>query len=43
MTVDGRVKVVEKAFPAELGGFIVDFKLVHKKLVDTCPAGESAS
>lgn len=41
LPIDGGVEVVEEAFPAELGGFIGDFKLVDEKLVYACPAAES--
>lgn len=41
VSADGGVEVVEEAFPAELGGFIGDFKLVDEKLVYPCPAAES--
>lgn len=41
MAIDGGVEVVEKAFPAELGGLIGDFELVDEKLVYPCPAAES--
>lgn len=41
LSIDGGVEVVEEAFPAELGGFIGDLKLVDEKLVYACPAVES--